>query len=283
MNTMTHSVEPPSSKGQKAQGKTERKIRILAVDDEPVLLKVYARILGKAGYDIHIAESGEVALEAFKADRFDLVLSDFNMPGMNGLELLKALKTLDPSVRMVTVAGGVTPEQKAKLREQGVISILDKPIDSSVILAAVESALRAPFAKEEPMADNIIGAVNALARILYVDDDMDCRDTMADLGAYLGFNISTAANGNEALDIFMKSPVEVIVSDLHMPGMNGLALLQEIKAIAPRTQVIIVSGEASREERQALLDAGAFQVLRKPVELALLASTVNEALAESTL
>jgi DNA-binding NtrC family response regulator len=276
-----HPDSPPPSERQKSPGKTGKQIRILIVDDEPVMLKMLNRILSKAGYSVASAEHGKVALAVFGREKFDLIISDFNMPpGMNGLELLKALKTQDPSVKVITHAGGLNNEQQAQLKEAGVFGIIGKPANTGHILAVVKSALAAPFENQEPIADNIVGSAKALARIIYVDDNQDTRDSMKDVGEHLGFNIKTASCGKEALELFLKNPAEVIVSDYHMPGMNGLELLLAIKAIDTKAKVIIVSDGASHEERQALLEAGAFRVLQKPVALPLLASTVNEALAE---
>jgi two-component system, CAI-1 autoinducer sensor kinase/phosphatase CqsS len=274
-----HPDSPPPSERLKAPGKAEKQVRILAVDDEPSLLKSTVRLLSRAGFAVTSAIDGVDALDKYAADRFDLVFSDFNMPRMNGLALLKELKAKNPLVKVVTYAGGLTTEQQDALRKAGVSEIIAKPAETAFILSVVKSALETPFECQEPLTDNISGATKALVRVLFVDDIEDIRTGMVDVGGYLGLDIKAAGCGNDAIAQFLQDKPDVVVSDFHMPEMNGLELLKAIKALDPKARVIILSAEASDEEKQALLDAGAFKVLGKPIDFDLFTRTVNAALA----
>ncbi|MCI0504072.1 response regulator [Candidatus Micrarchaeota archaeon] len=271
---------PPSrdGKGLTASGKRPG---ILVVDDEPVIAKAIARILAAAGYSVQTAENGVEALERFKSGGIGLILSDYNMPLMNGLELLAQIKSIAPSVPVITHAAGLDEGQQAGLRENGIFRILDKPAPRDEIVSAVECALRSPFAGQEPLADNIAIPAESLIRVLYVDDNMDTRDSMADIFGLSGFGIMTAACGEDALAAYSLEKPDVVVSDFHMPpGMNGLELLRALRTKDPCAAVIIVSGDASDDERKALLDAGAYAVLQKPVEFSALSCAVKKALAK---
>jgi DNA-binding NtrC family response regulator len=101
--------------------------------------------------------------------------------------------------------------------------------------------------------------------ILVVDDDMVARDLLREALASEGYTVTTAANGLEALERIRASTFHLVITDLAMPGLDGLALLKEAKRLVPHLQVILLT--ASREE-QALNEAlrrGAYVVISKPL------------------
>ncbi|MGO4478138.1 response regulator [Massilia sp. 2TAF26] len=77
---------------------------ILVVDDEEAVGYVFERYLAIKGYRVSVAYSGEQALAAFEADRPDLVVTDYKMPGMNGAELLLRLRAIDPALPAVMIS-----------------------------------------------------------------------------------------------------------------------------------------------------------------------------------
>jgi CheY-like chemotaxis protein len=77
---------------------------ILIVDDEEAVGYVFERYLALKGYRVSLAYSGEQALQAFEADRPDLVITDYKMPGMNGAELLQRLRAADPHLPAVMIS-----------------------------------------------------------------------------------------------------------------------------------------------------------------------------------
>jgi CheY-like chemotaxis protein len=77
---------------------------ILIVDDEEAVGYVFERYLAIKGYRVSVAYSGEQALQAWRADRPDLVITDYKMPGMNGDELLRRLRALDPALRAIMIS-----------------------------------------------------------------------------------------------------------------------------------------------------------------------------------
>lgn len=101
--------------------------------------------------------------------------------------------------------------------------------------------------------------------ILITDDESLTRKSLQETLRYEGYNVSTAEDGYEALQIMKQSPVDVIFADIKMPGLDGIALLKEIKKEYPKTQVVIMSGYGNIENAVEAMRLGAFDFMTKPV------------------
>jgi DNA-binding NtrC family response regulator len=104
-------------------------------------------------------------------------------------------------------------------------------------------------------------------RLLLVDDEDHFRQTIAKRLAKRGLASEQAANGKECLSILDKKAMDVVVLDVKMPGMSGIEVLQNITAKYPRTEVILLTGQANALEGVEGIKSGAFDYLMKPIEL----------------
>lgn len=115
--------------------------RILIVDDEPQIRRVMRSALTGEGYEVHDERTGEAALEELRKDRYDLVLLDVNMPGMNGLETCKVIRaSSEIAVIMLTVRGG--EEDKIAALDAGADDYVTKPFSMPELLARIRASLR---------------------------------------------------------------------------------------------------------------------------------------------
>src|SRR5579862_5080528 len=115
--------------------------RILVVDDEPELRRVLRSTLSALGFVVADAETGETALERVREEKFDLILLDVNMPGLNGLETCRALRARsDVSILMLTVRDRA--EDKIEALDAGADGYVTKPFDVNELLARIRSTLR---------------------------------------------------------------------------------------------------------------------------------------------
>ncbi len=114
-------------------------------------------------------------------------------------------------------------------------------------------------------------------RLLVVDDDELLRDSVQRWLARDHYNIRTAASGDEALRLMARRPAEIVISDLFMPGMDGLELLRRLREAHPGVCVLIMTGHAEMESALAALRGGAFDYLLKPLDLATVRHTVGRA------
>jgi CheY-like chemotaxis protein len=111
-------------------------------------------------------------------------------------------------------------------------------------------------------------------RVLLVEDDDDNRELMAEILGAAGCEVVSATSGREALRRLSECPVDVIVTDVGMPGMGGLELAVAAKAVAPSVPVVVVTGWAEREDITSAREVDA--VLLKPVDPDVLAQAVSD-------
>jgi signal transduction histidine kinase len=114
-------------------------------------------------------------------------------------------------------------------------------------------------------------------RVLLVDDEADFRSPISRRLIRRGFLVREAADGLEALRHLQNEPVDVVVMDVKMPVMGGLETLPRIKEEYPKTEVILLTGQASAADGVIGMKAGAFDYLSKPVELEHLAGKIKHA------
>ena len=114
--------------------------KILMVDDDKSFLKVYSEILRGKGYDTSTAEGGRQALELLGADYYDIVLSDVAMPEMNGIQLLKKIRTDYPEVLVIMFTGEGSISGAVEAMEEGAYTYLVKPLEVDQLLLNLQRA-----------------------------------------------------------------------------------------------------------------------------------------------
>jgi len=120
----------------------DAKASVLVVDDEEVVRRSYARILGEMDCDAQAAADGEQALHAMERRPFDVVLLDLRMPGIEGLDVLKAIKHRWPSSEVVVITGYPTVESAKRALQLGACDYLAKPPHPDELMDAARGAMR---------------------------------------------------------------------------------------------------------------------------------------------
>jgi CheY-like chemotaxis protein len=176
---------------------------------------------------------------------------------MGGLALLKELKAIDPEVRFIAVSGGMKYEDRDKFIAQGALMVLDKPVDTRFLRLVAGLCLDGANRPKEGALKN--------ARVLIADDEEDSREILGELIMQrLGCMVDTAENGERALELY-KQGADLMITDLHMPKMNGLELIKKAREHNPEAKILVMSGGARDEEKKVCIDAGAMHMFGKPV------------------
>ncbi len=119
-------------------------------------------------------------------------------------------------------------------------------------------------------------------RILVVDDEENARIGLSRLLAQEGFLVESVANGYEALDYLRQQDVNLIVTDINMPEMNGIAFLRELNKHFPKSNVIMITAYGGVESYIEAMNLGAFEYINKPVKIDELKSILKKIFKETT-
>ena len=119
-----------------------KETHILVMEDDATISAALDMILTEAGYDVDVAETGEAALELFEQKRFDLIIADLKLPGINGMEVIKQIKEKTPGMEVIVITGVGTQPIAEEAMTLGAHDFLPKPFTDDQIKTAINEALK---------------------------------------------------------------------------------------------------------------------------------------------
>jgi two-component system sensor histidine kinase/response regulator len=258
---------------------------VLLVDDSHIALDILVEALQAYPLRVDTATSGAEAETAIAAadvrgDPYKLVLTDWQMPGMDGIELSRRIganKALSvaPATVLVTAFGREEVQQEAEAA--GITGFLFKPIGQSVLVDTLVS-LFAP--KSAPGVDDEVQKLQDYAvRVLLVEDNQVNQQIAMELMAVQGISVDVAGTGHQALEKLMLAGPDgygLVLMDLEMPGMDGHEATIELRR-DPRFNnlpIIAMTAHALSEIRERCLREGMQDYITKPVDPNKLYSTL---------
>jgi two-component system response regulator (stage 0 sporulation protein F) len=122
----------------------------------------------------------------------------------------------------------------------------------------------------------------APAHILIIDDEPVIRELLFDVLSRKGYQVDTAEDGLKGLKKAESRKYDIVFTDIRMPGMNGVEVYKRLKVISPESRVIVMTGYGLEQMIQEALNLGAFADVRKPFDLKLIYSLVDQALESTT-
>jgi two-component system response regulator PilR (NtrC family) len=125
------------------------KALIHLIDDEPIIHDVLGQLLETEGYQVEISSSGEEALKKFEEQKFDLVLLDLLMPGIDGLGVLKEIKKFDPEAPVIIITAYASVESALSAIKMGAYDYIQKPFKNDELLMTINRALEHHQLEEE--------------------------------------------------------------------------------------------------------------------------------------
>jgi two-component system, cell cycle response regulator len=246
--------------------------RILVVDDNPVNLKLVTRVLESEGYRVTNAASAESARERIRDVPPDLILMDIELPGMDGLTLTRILKSdsATQAIPVVALTAFAMKGDEQRARDAGCDGYLTKPVNTRTLSAQLREFLRAGNPQASPDRRSSM-------RILIVEDVPSDLKLACVILTSAGHEVATAESAEQAMAAVAASPPELILLDLKLPGINGLALIRQLKADQSTREipvVVVTSYPDDWTEREAR-ETGCAAYFAKPLD-------VNDLLAEIT-
>ena len=256
-------------------------LRVLVVDDNASSREILSSMLGSFGLRIDQAGTGETAIalvnDASEKDPYKLVLMDWQMPGIDGVETTRAIQSDEnlsevPTVIMVTAYG----REKAAQAADGVdfVSFLTKPVTASTVLDAIMLAMGHEVTSETRSHNRQDDAAEDIAKlggakILLVEDNEINQELALELLISNGITVEVANDGQEALDILAKEDFDGILMDCQMPVMDGYEATSKIRQQAKYKDlpILAMTANAMVGDREKVLDAGMNEHIAKPINL----------------
>lgn len=253
---------------------------ILVAEDHPVNRELVVFLLQAYGHRTLTAETGLEALELARRHVPDLVICDIQMPGLDGHGVARALRA-DARLAgtpLLAVTASAMVGDRALALDSGFDQHIPKPIDPPVFMQIVESFLRRPHGAPSPSADTGLGrgqipdthrSPAGGRALLFVDDTRIHLEFKRDLLEPAGYTVRTAMSAEAAWPLLQAAPVDLVVSDVEMPGGGGFAFLQQLRAdplYADLPFVFLTSTACDDASRQQGLALGAQAYLMRPID-----------------
>jgi len=214
---------------------------VLVIDDEPVVLDVFQRVLGEKGLSTRLARNAEEALAFIEREQFGCVLADKNLPGLDGIEIVRRVRQSQPHCACIVMTAYASTESAVEALRLGAVDYIAKPFDDlDRIAARIDDALRQMKTQYESRSAapqlRLVGSEGA------ADEPADDDD---------------AAEGQEqdpATPIeILRARVRHATSDLRRRSLHLLSRLVASKAAG---REVLLSGEALLDEVRRVRDAG---------------------------
>ncbi len=215
------------------------KTKVLIIDDDPSMRDALSRMLTKEGYWVAMAADGKEGIEMARSLRPQVITLDIAMPGMNGWQVLSALKE-DADLKDIPVVLITMMEGRSRGFALGATAYLQKPITREELLQVLDR-----FQPEDGQP------------VLVVEDDSDTLLGLNRILEHEGWTTRLAMDGFQALSALQEAPPCALVLDLMLPGMDGFQLLAEMQGNPAWSNipVLILTAKELTTEDLALLKA----------------------------
>jgi len=247
--------------------------RILVIDDEEIICTLLKDTLTDAEYQVETVTNGIEGLEKiFRGEPFDILITDIRMPKKDGIQVLKEAKNRVPDIITIIITGYPSIETIREASEYNAFDYITKPLDPDEICECIKRSLAVRKLSRElrvPEKPPIILIVDDMQSALFLSEGI-LQDE--------GYHAEIAQNGQEVLERLKQKHFDIIVADLHMPGMDGIELLNNIKKLDIKTLVIIMTARPSIESAILSFRHGAYDYITKPIDPDTIINTIQRGL-----
>ena len=259
-------------------------IKVLVVDDDEILLKTAEDTLKSLGASTFIATNGEQALkmiEENKQDQFKVVILDWKMPDMNGLEVADKIKAIGYNIPIILISAYDWSEIEKEAKDVGIAGFIFKPLFRSKIYQKIIGLLNNGESKEAPVDKEVLFMDTT---VLVVEDNDINYEIISTLLGMHGILCDRAENGKVALEKMEENgrdePYDLIFMDIQMPVMNGLDATRAIRKLdfdyAKNVPIIAMTADAFSENITECLQAGMNAHIAKPIDINLVLAEIKK-------
>ncbi len=262
--------------------------RVLIIDDNRTNRLILSEKLRSWDTRPHAGASAEEALDVIRSgEAFDVAIVDYKMPGMNGVEFIRALRDLlkerTPPIILFSSASPLEDRFRETVSQLDIVANLTKPSKSGLLLNAMAKAIVPELA--ESTAKSETGAApdpqdQSEVRILLVDDNMINRKVGRKILERLGHKPIVVNSGEEAIESCKADRFDLILMDIEMPDMDGITATRQIRAMSAEHEmpfIVALTANAMSSEREYYLKSGMDDYLSKPIDVEALNDSISRA------
>ncbi|MCU0694541.1 MAG: response regulator [Polyangiaceae bacterium] len=233
-------------------------LRILLVEDDQPTAIGLARVLEKEQFEVESVVDGRAALDSFDRQPADIVITDLKLPGMNGLELMRAVKRRSPDVPVILMTAFGETDAAVEAIRLGALDYFRKPVQLEELLLAVGRARELIVRRQRD---------SQFPTVLLAEDDATTRERLTEILRKENWHVLPAKDGAHALEVFEANKVDVALLDLKMPRMDGLSALAAMRRARQNFVAVILTGYGDEDAAIQALRNGAMGFIRKPIDL----------------
>jgi CheY-like chemotaxis protein len=249
-------------------------LKTLVVDDNPTARVILSRYLESYGHTVEQAESGQKAIEALEAapaeEPFDLVVMDWRMPRMDGLEAARRIKADHTLTKMPAVIMVTAYDREELLAQAGDVALdgfLVKPVSQSTLLDAILDAFGQDSHVHRAAVRPELGAGLRGAHLLLVEDNEINQQVAQEILQGAGIRVTIANNGREGVEAVERGDFDGVLMDIQMPEMDGYAATRAIRKDERFRDlpIIAMTANAMAGDREKAAAAGMNDHVAKPI------------------
>lgn len=282
----------PTRNEQPAEQPGKIQARLLIVDDNATYRNLLEAQLRRAGYVVKAADGADQALTLMRQavesnSGFDVVLTDSNMPGRNGMEFAALVRSEScfSATRMILMAALQTPAGVRAATERNFVASIRKPLRMHELLVTLDNVLQQTSesltALPKPVAaagTDTVAARPSRGLVLVVEDNIVNQKVAQRFLQRLGCEVIIANDGDTGVRLFESARPQLVLMDLQMPGMDGYTATRRIRKLEgdnAHTPVVALTANALQGYLERCLAAGMDNFLTKPIEVDRLRDVVD--------
>ncbi len=198
-------------------------MRILVVDDDRDFTESIGELIELEGHQPILAYNGVEALKIFKQNNIDIILLDFRMPGLNGIETLSEIRKLNLSVPVVIMTAYASTELTKDAIKHGAIEVMNKPFNINKLM-------------------EVISSIKQFHNILLLDDDKDYADSLSIALLDEGYKTYVAYDTEQAINYIYDNDIQLQILDIRINGETGIDVWLSMRKKHFDIPTIFISG-----------------------------------------
>lgn len=222
-------------------------MRILVVDDDRDFTESIGELIELEGHQPILAYNGIEALKIFKQNNIDIILLDFRMPGLNGIETLSEIRKLNLSVPVVIMTAYASTKLTKDAIKHGAIEVINKPFDINKLM-------------------KVISSIKQVYNILLLDDDKDYADSLSIALLDEGYKTYVAYDAEQAMNYISDNDIQLQILDIRINGETGIDVWLSMRKKHFDIPTIFISGYTKQffDQINEISQISQIEVMEKP-------------------